>query len=118
MRRSSLAFLLTISLAVALAGVAIATTANASPETQSHAHGVASTWSGTWSGTSPFYVKFNYGDGYSWIAASTTATSHNWSHTYWPCTYTTFHPYLYVVDDNENSARDDLMASESGGSCK
>lgn len=118
MRRLILASLLTISLAAALAGVAIATTANASPESQSHAHGVASTWTGTWSGTSPFYVKFSYGDGTSWIRTSTTATSGNWSHTYWPCTTTTYHPYLYVVDDNENPARDDLIATEAGGSCK
>lgn len=118
MRRLLMALLLAALVVAGVAGVAIATTANASPESQIHANGVASSWSGSWSGTSPFYVKFNYGDGAFWLRTSTTATSKTWSHTYWPCVTTTYYPYLYVVDANENSARDDLIATEQGGSCK
>jgi exo-beta-1,3-glucanase (GH17 family) len=105
------AVILTVALPVA------ATTSNSlSPATQSHAHGVASQWSGSWSGTGPFSWTLYHGDGTSTSAANVAYTSHTFpTYAFFPCTTTTFTQHTRVTDQVGPLNSNDTTATETGG---
>lgn len=113
--KSSIAFAAMLTLA--LVSPALAVTADASPESQTHAHGVQSSWSGSWTGLSPYDVVFYYGDGLSDNRGSAvTYHSTTFAHTYYPCTGTTFTAHLNVWEyNNDVPAVDYVTATEGGG---
>lgn len=89
------------------------------PSTQSHGHGVASNWTGSW-GTHPTYdVHFCYVTGTSECASwllNTNLVTKNWSHSFYPCSTTQFTQGMYVYEDP--TGVDELLtskATESGG---
>lgn len=94
---------------------AAAISVNTTPESQSHNHGVASSWSLNWGGNDPFDVLFQYGDGYFVGWTNTNATNKSKSHTYFPCNDTTFQQRLEVNDDATAYAIDLTEAFENGG---
>jgi hypothetical protein len=113
-RLVSVAFGLGLSMMVAT--TAIALTVDASPESQSHAHGIASNWTGTWHGSPPYSVTFFFGDGTSDARGRVSYTSSSFSHGYWPCTTTTFTAHLDVDDQQSGQVvRDYVTARELGG---
>ncbi len=115
MRRSILSVALAAVLVAAAASPVVAASAYITPTTQSHAHGVASHWSLSWGGYSPYTVVWDRGDGSGLYWASTTSTSYPDSHVFYPCTTTRFHQYLNVWDSHNNPAQDDSYATENGG---
>lgn len=75
--------------------------ATISPSYQSHAHGVASTWSLTWGGTAPFdvYFWYDWNGSVSWYALGTYSTGKSGlSEAFFPCTGMTFTQELDVYD--------------------
>jgi hypothetical protein len=104
-------------------GVAAATTATISPSSQSHAHGVASHWTTSWSGQTPirqvcFAYDVNNSSEGGWCLFTTSSTSRSDSHTYWPCTTKTFTQALEVYDWNYVRAYRTSNATEAGGACR
>jgi len=101
--RKSRRFLLITTLvavvALVLAAAAYATGANISPESQVGHSGVQVSWTGSWSGTSPFDVYFYYGDGgANTHLSNTSATSHTFHYTFYPCIDTVYYQTLEVTD--------------------
>ena len=118
MKRIQLSLALAAVLTATLVSPALAVTDDATPESQTHAHGIASAWNGTWTGRSPYTVVFYYGDGGSHNLGTVTYTSHSFSHTYWPCVTTAFTAHLDVWESlNDTPARDYVSATEAGGIC-
>ncbi len=117
MRKRLAASVIAALLTIALAGGAQATTsANLSPSSQTHAHGVQSTWSGSWSGTAPFGVTLYHGDGTTESLVNTYSTSYsNFKHAFYPCTTTTFTQHLRVSDQVGPLNSNYTTATESGG---
>lgn len=105
-------------LAIVLVGVPVAlgASANAEPETQSHAHGVPSTWTLTWGGDAPFDVDFYYGDGVVRVYRDTWLVRDSASHAFWPCSTTIYTQWLRVWDSDFGYADDFTRATEAGGS--
>lgn len=103
-------------LAIAVSAVALAASANAEPETQSHPHGVASSWTLTWGGDGPFQVLWSRGDGTALWWPSTNIV--NWAdrHAFSPCTTEQFTQRLQVWDSDAGYAQDYTRATEAGGS--
>lgn len=90
--------------------------ANAEPETQQHAHGVASVWNLTWSGDAPFDYNFHYGDGFVRVRLNTFAVAENGvRRTFFPCSTTTFTQWFRVWDSDAGYAYDFTTAKETGG---
>jgi hypothetical protein len=116
MRRSMLSVALAAVLLAAAVSPAAATTCNISPGTQTHAHGVASHWTISWSGRSPFNWSFDTGDGNYSYANGVTYTSTGLSYTFWPCSTTRFQQSLVVDDSNGIRAVQSSYATENGGS--
>jgi hypothetical protein len=85
MRRVALSLVLAIGLAASSSvGSATAISASILPGYQTHPHNVAAHWTGSWSGRSPFYTEFYYGDNLmTWVQGP--ATSHAYTHGYSPC---------------------------------
>jgi hypothetical protein len=110
------AVLVAASLILSIAGTAIAAGATITPATQSHTHGVKSTWTLSWSRYSPYEVFFAYGDGYVLHNASTAQVSIVTNRTFWPCSGHTYHQFLDIYDKHNNHAGADSYASEGGGS--
>lgn len=95
----------------------LATSATITPSTQSHAHGVASSWSLTWGSAAPYDVYFWWDVNDSpadWILLDTTTTSKHITHTFYPCVGTNFSQELDVYDQHALAA-DTSTASEAGG---
>jgi hypothetical protein len=119
-RRTILAAMLALTLALSVTGIATALTANISPPSQNHAHGVHSSWTMSWNGVTPYrtvcfyYDKFNIGEGY-WCIANTNYNAASDSHTYYPCTTTNFTQLLNVTDWNSNFKSATSNARENGG---
>ena len=59
--------------------------ASISPSTQTHAHNVASSWTGSWTGNTPFHVEFWYGDGFVTTTDLTNSHSKAYTHVFAPC---------------------------------
>ena len=99
-----------------LAGPVLALSVSISPSTQSHAHGVASSWTGSWSGSPPYSVVFHYGDGTSDPLGNVTITSKGFTHTFSPCTTTQFTQDLAVSDQvHDIPFHGHSTATETGG---
>jgi hypothetical protein len=106
------------------AGPALALTTSIAPPSQTHAHGVASSWSLHWGGIPPYHVQFAFGDGFGIIIENTTTTSSGPVYTFYPCTTRTFHQTLTVFDGwNEanhtylNVQQSTSTSQEGGGPC-
>lgn len=96
---------------------AMATSATIAPHTQSHAHGVASSWSLTWGSVAPYdaYFWWDINDpSPDWMILNTSTTSKHITHTFYPCVGTNFHQELQVTDQ-QALAFDTSTASEAGG---
>ncbi len=124
MRRHVAAGIFATTLLTVGAGSVIAASANVTPSSQVHAHGVASHWTLSWGGTSPYHVEFYLGDGTVDIWQSTTIVGASDSYTFWPCTTTVFHQTLKAWDGwndqyktYKGDAQDSSTAQESGGAC-
>jgi hypothetical protein len=117
MKRSKLSLVIATVLTAVLASPAIAVTADATPESQTHAYGQQSSWNGQWTGVSPYDVVFYFGDGLSDNRGSAvTYHSTTFHHTYYPCVGTTFTAHLNVWEwDNDFPAIDYVTATEGGG---
>jgi exo-beta-1,3-glucanase (GH17 family) len=117
MRRLLFAVVLGMSIAVVTTGASLATTsAHLTPSSQSHAHGVASSWSGTWSGTGPFSWTLYHGDGSTESATNVTYTSHNFAdYAFFPCSTTTFNQHIRVTDQVGPLNSNTTSATETGG---
>ena len=104
-------------LTLALVSPALAVTADATPESQSHAHGVQSSWNGSWTGASPYDVVFYYGDGFRDDRGSNVVVhSATFAHTYYPCSGHTYTAHLNVWENNNDTpAIDYVTAFEAGG---
>lgn len=99
--RKSRRFLLITALVavVALVFAAAAFAASISPYQQGAQGGDSVTWTGYWSGTSPFDVTFHFGDGSSSGLSNTYATSATFGpHKFYPCYETTYTQTLDVTD--------------------
>ncbi len=115
MRRLALSIALAASLMVGSTPAVGAASANISPYSQTHSYGVASHWTLTWSGYSPFEVLFDRGDSTGVYWPSTTSTSSSQSYTYYPCVTTKYFQYLDVWDSHSAYANDNGWAREGGG---
>ncbi len=106
--------ILATAVVAAAAGV---TSVSLVPSTQSHPHGQALSWTGSWSGgPAPYVYRFNRGDGTA-ETGSTSATSKNFSWTYWPCYTTTDYQTLAVTDaDGARKVSNQTQSTEQGGS--
>ncbi len=102
LRRSHRLLLTTTLVAVVAliaAGVAYATSAGISPDSQVGHSGVQVSWSATWSGTAPFNVDFFYGfQGANTPLPNTNSTSHTFHYTFYNCTDTVYYQDLQVTD--------------------
>lgn len=100
MRRGLLSFVLAVGLVVSTVGAAGAVSAQISPATQSHAHNVASHWTGSWTGRAAFHTEFDYGDGY-YTPYDGSSTSKAYTHGFSPCPgdATTYYQLLQVWDN-------------------
>lgn len=100
MRRSFISLFLAVALLTLAGSPALAVSANINPATQTHAHNVASSWTGSWTGRISFDTIFWYGDG-TGLEVVTNNLSRNYSHTYSPCPgdATTFYQQLQVWDN-------------------
>jgi hypothetical protein len=107
---------LLVALVGSSTGQALANSATINPGTQTHNHGVKSSWGLSWTGTAPFDAVFTHGDG-SGIEIWTWGLTYNQTHTFWPCTTTTFHQILTVQDSHNPPliAQDGSTAKEYGG---
>lgn len=114
MRKRFLSFILVVVMMPATSGVVIAASASANPYAPTHSHGVASSWTLSWGNTAPYSVFFYYGDGAKWSYLG-NATGASRSHTFWPCTQTTFQQHLTVLDGHNGVADDFSYATEYGG---
>jgi hypothetical protein len=92
-----------------------ATTASISPTTQSHAYGVASTWTDSWGGSAPFEVRFFTGDGYVFAPVYNTQTQMVVRHAFYPCRGTTYRQTLTVIDRINYGIATNSSATEGGG---
>lgn len=100
MRRGLSSLVVAVCVVFASASAVTAISAAITPATQSHAHNVASHWTGSWTGRVEFDALFQYGDG-TQLEIITSSTSHSYSHTFSPCPgdAITF-PQLLEVWDN------------------
>ncbi len=116
MKRFS-AVMLAISLALAIALPVAATTSNhVTPGSQSHAHGVGSTWSGSWDGTGPFSWELFHGDGTSDSATNVTYKTKTFPvYAFFPCTTTQFTQHSRVSDQVGPLNSNFVTATETGG---
>lgn len=110
----ALALILTMTASVSATGLTV------TPSTQSHAHGVASNWTQSWSGVSPFDVAFcpqlTPAPTYCFASlTNTTLTTKNRSYTFYPCQGTTFKQYAWVNDAVGSQATVYTYATENGG---
>lgn len=105
-----------VALILALPALAI-TSVSLTPVTQSHPHGQASSWTGSWNGgPGPYVYRFNRGDGTA-QTGSTTSTTRFFSYTYWPCSTTTYYQTLGVTDaDGDHKVSNRTQSTEQGGS--
>ncbi len=110
----------TVSLAAALlmasTSPATATTASITPASQTHTHGVASHWTVSWTGKSPYTWSFDFGDGFYTYGNGVTYTSRQIGYTFWPCSTTRFQQSLVVDDANGIRGVSSGYATEAGGS--
>lgn len=118
MRGRLLSLLPAIVFVFAQAGSASAASATISPHSQSHAFGVASSWSLSWGNATPFDVNFYYGDGIVYVSSGTSSRSTTRTHTYWPCPGepTSYSQWLRVWDTYNAYADDNSTAHENSGS--
>jgi len=117
MKRVLAALVLSIGLVVSSVSSTFAVSALINPHTQSHGHGVASSWTLTWSGTHPFDVYFWWDTNdtsANWILLNTSTTSKKITHAFFPCTTTTFDQELDTYDQH-GGAFDTSTAQETGG---
>ena len=100
MRRSFISLFLAVALLTLAGSPALAVSANINPATQSHAHNVSSSWTGSWTGRVSFDTIFWYGDG-TGLEVVTNNLSRNYSHGYSPCPGdpTTYYQLLQVWDN-------------------
>lgn len=124
MRRSIVAFAVSLALAGTMAGFAgaesegvLINTVSLSPSSQNHSHGQASNWTGNWSGgPAPYYYNLNRGNGTT-QSGSTSQTSKGFSYTYFPCTTTTYYQRLSIRDaDGDLGVSNQTQSTEQGGS--
>jgi len=115
MRQSVVAVFLAVILVTGVASPAAATTANISPSAQTHAHGVVSHWTVSWSGHSPFTWIFTAGDGQAWGQNGDTHTSVYISYTFYPCSTTRYAQALSVWDAWNIGGGASSYATEYGG---
>jgi hypothetical protein len=121
--RKSHRFLLTTTLvavvALVLAAAAYAIGSSVSPESQTGTGGIQVSWTGNWSGVSPFDVYFYYGDGAAnKHLANTNATSSRFVYTFYPCNETTYTQTLQVTDHlGLNSASQSQAQIQPGNIC-
>ena len=109
---AAVALALTWSLATAPG--AAATTGNVEPHTQSHSHGVASRWDANWGSHAPYSGTFYYGDG-AYTLISTSANSRQFSHTYYPCSGTTYTAKLHIKEYGAGYIDRTATTTEAGG---
>jgi hypothetical protein len=118
MKRRLAATFMALSLIVAFAGSADAMVYGALPSSQSHAHGVASSWSLTWAGTAPYTIFWAYDVNvptWYWTIANTYTTSKNLSATYYPCVTTKFTERMDATDHIPGSGGSTKVFSTEGG---
>jgi hypothetical protein len=120
MRRVLIITGIAAALALAAAPAVLAASADISPNTQTHNHGIASNWTATWSGT-PNYDVFIWYDNtksYNISIINTSATSRGFSHAFWPCHDTTFTQEVDVYRHTTGAleALATSTATEKGGS--
>lgn len=115
------ACLASLVIAVMLAVPTMAAGANTTPETQSHGHGVSSSWTISWTGPAlldwRFDTNINVG-GYAnphWTGTAGSPGGTNKSTAWFPCSGTVFQQKLRVVDTNDDVATDYTTATEGGG---
>src|SRR4051812_13186208 len=90
--------------ALMVVGIAGATGSNITPESQWANSGAQVSWAGTWSGTAPFTVTFNYGDpdnpsGQTTLSnTSATSDTTHFHYTYYTCTAQTYTQTMTVTD--------------------
>lgn len=116
-RRLSLALtsaLLALGWSLATAPMALATTGHVEPQTQSRSHGVASQWDGNFGSTAPYNGTFYYGDG-SYTTIATSANTKHFSHTYFPCSSTTYTVRMHVKAYGSSFIDRYATATEAGG---
>jgi hypothetical protein len=114
--RSLVVMGLLVAMLATMTGSALANSATISPHSQTHAHGVKSTWGLSWTGLAPFDAIFSHGDS-TGIEIFTNGLSYNHSYTFFPCSTTTFTQILTVFDGHNPSlvAQDSSTSRESGG---
>jgi hypothetical protein len=115
MKHLGVAIALTFAVVVGAAGIASAASANISPASQTHSHGVQSHWSLSWSGGAPYEVLFDRGNGTAVWWPSTSSTSSSQNYTFWPCVTTKFYQWLEVWTSSGTYANDTSWAKEYGG---
>jgi hypothetical protein len=115
MRRLRVAVLAGIVLSVALAGSVVAVSGDASPESQSHSHGVQATWTLTWGGAKPYEVLWSRGDTTGLWWPSTNSTSYTDHYAFYPCSRTQYAQLLRVWANDGGFAADGTIATENGG---
>lgn len=125
MKHRSHRFWLPLIAAVAVlvigASPAVAATSDTTPETQSHSHGVYSSWTINWGGPAPIDVRFD--TDYYMVEHDTVylyldvSPGNAFKQAKWyPCNDSTFTQKLRVIDVNDMTASDWTTAFEDGGS--
>lgn len=113
--RLATASLLAGLLIVSQVSPALGARAVISPNSQSHAYGVASKWSLTLGSVAPYDYDFYYGDGYVKAVRGRTSNTAGASRTYYPCVSTSYAQTLDVVDAVGGFATDNSSTREGGG---
>jgi hypothetical protein len=113
-RSKILAGLMGGGLALVLSGVSLGAI-GLTPSSQTHNHGVASSWTGTY-GNGMQEIKFCYGDGGCKETFNPSGNSMNYSHTFWPCFTTTYTQSFSGYDLFLTYLPKNSTSRESGGS--
>lgn len=117
MRRAFASLVLAIGMVVGgLQPVVAVNKPSLSPLTQSHPHGVSSSWTGSWSGGPSLYnYNMSFGDG-AHATGSTSVTTRGFSHSFSPCTTQQFSQSLSITDsDGDHKTSNTTTATEGGG---
>lgn len=121
-RRVHVALATSIMLVIATAAPVIAISQSVTPSSQSHAYGVASTWTQSWGGNAPFDVAFCPRNSPTPTVCftslnNTNLVSRNRSYTFYPCRSTTFQQYAWVRDQGGAGAQSTIYtyATEGAG---
>lgn len=121
MKRFITAIALALTIAFGSSGIVSAISANISPSTQSHAHGVKSNWTLTWGGSQPFSVYFWYDvdsvPSWYWHISNTATTSKALSTAFYPCSTATIRQQLQVYDQGGVAAKTSYATEQGGNPC-